>query len=79
VVGEHFEARTVGIHWQSAATSWSQGDFNGDGRVDALDLNQLGKNWLQTAAASSEAAVPEPSGWFLVLARLFVWLRRKAY
>ena len=40
----------VGVNWLEdiAVDGWGLGDFNGDGVVDALDLNELGQNWLAT-------------------------------
>jgi hypothetical protein len=33
-------------NWQQSVLSWLDGDFNGDGVVNAADLNELGQNWL---------------------------------
>jgi hypothetical protein len=59
------DLNVVGAHWLSAVSSWSHGDFNGDGRVNAIDLDAIGQNWLQNAPAAQ--AVPEPTGFVLVL------------
>lgn len=34
------------LNWQQSVASWLDGDFNGDGVVNAADLNALGQNWL---------------------------------
>jgi hypothetical protein len=34
------------VNWQQSVASWLDGDFNGDGVVNAADLNELGQNWL---------------------------------
>jgi hypothetical protein len=36
---------------------WSAGDFTGDGKVDAFDLNLLAANWQFGAGASLDAAL----------------------
>lgn len=61
----------IGLSWLiEGATSWSQGDFNADNTVDAQDLNDVGRNWQSGVEAASTAAVPEPSGFLLLMSAL---------
>ncbi len=48
------------------ATSWAQGDFNGDGNVNSSDLNLLALNW-QSGTIQAASAIPEPSSAVLLL------------
>ena len=41
------------------------GDFNGDNRVDQIELNLIGENWLAVKSPAA-AAVPEPSSMVLL-------------
>ena len=72
----------LGVSWQSATSSWGDGDFNGDGFDDAGDLNILGLWWQQTgddfaaAQAPAQAAVPEPRSSLLAGFMLFVAMWR---
>ncbi len=63
------DLNALGSNWQATnLSSWAQGDSDGDGDADAADLNTLGTNWQAgVAAASSTAAVPEPTGIMLSL------------
>lgn len=63
------DLNVLGGNWRRMdLTSWGQGDSDGDGDADAGDLNALGSNWQAgVAAASSTAAVPEPTGIMLSL------------
>jgi hypothetical protein len=38
-----------------AAVGWAQGDYSGDGKVNAADLNLLGVNWRSGVAAAATA------------------------
>ncbi len=57
------DLNNLAVNWQiTNATSWMQGDFNGDHIVDAIDLNQIGLSWQTeiALAALATAPVPEP-------------------
>ena len=42
----------LGINWQRKnGAGWAHGDFNGDGTVNATDLNAIGVNWQTSLAA----------------------------
>ena len=68
------DLNNLGQNWrQMNATSWDQGDFDGNQVVDAGDLNSVGLNWQHgVAAAAATNAVPEPSGWSLVVVTCFL-------
>ena len=69
----------LGGRWQqSGLTSYAQGDANGDGLANAADLNVVGSNWQAGVAAAAEtAAVPEPSGYLLLLSGLVIFSARR--
>ena len=78
VLPAYYARDIMSLNWQSdSVTGWAQGDFNGDGRIDSSDLNDVGRNWLTSGAAAgaagaaAAAAVPEPSGIRLVVLALF--------
>jgi uncharacterized protein (DUF2141 family) len=53
--------------------TWSQGDFNGDGKVDINDLTIVLANYGQSvgsSAAGTVSAVPAPSAVLLTAAGL---------
>ena len=58
----------------TAASAWCYGDFNADGVVDVADFNVWNSNKFQ---ASDVAAVPEPSGYLLLLGLSWIIFRRK--
>jgi hypothetical protein len=67
------DLNALAVNWRTVGgATWEQGDFTGDGNVGAADLNALALNWNRgvAAAASSPAAVPEPSGIALLLVGL---------
>ena len=71
------DLNALALNWRQPIASWAAGDFNGDGYVSAADLNVLALNWRKAA----NAAVPEPSGLFLlslVLATAFLGVRKGA-
>ena len=56
-------------------TTWSTGDFNGDGLTDVRDFNLLNDN---RSAGLPAFAVPEPAGLsLLAILASFHWLRRR--
>ena len=64
---------------QTTGMTWSQGDLNGDGRVDVNDLTILLSNFGKSSGARIEA-VPEPSCLLLLgigAAGLFACVRRR--
>ena len=73
------DLNVVGVNWQQDEKRWTTGDFTGDGRVDASDLNFVGLNWqrsIPALAATATNAVPEPSGFcLLVVAGLMICRR----
>ena len=74
------DLNVVGINWQANANSWCSGDFNYDGSVNAPDLNEMGVNWLVDVRSAEAAAVPEPSGWAMVLPAIVLFsLRRRLF
>ena len=50
------DAATLADHWGQPG-GWADGDFNGDGLVNAADASILAANWGDHTA---ESAVPEP-------------------
>ena len=48
-----------------SGTTWLTGDTDGDGDTDTVDLTTAIMNF--TSASSAAAAVPEPSGWLLLV------------
>ena len=69
------DLNALALNWEQTATGWSAGDFTANGVVDASDLNVLGLNWLSGNAAV--AAVPEPSGLYLLLAFGLLLIHRR--
>jgi hypothetical protein len=60
------DLNTLALNWRAVdATSWGQGDFNGDSNVNAADLNHLAISWQ--SGVSAAAAVPEPPSIALLL------------
>jgi hypothetical protein len=51
------DLNVVGLHWQQTGDClmWSNGNFDGNERIDAADLNVVGINWLASVA---QARVP---------------------
>ena len=47
----------LAAHWQQTARTWSAGDFTGDGKIDAFDLNALAANWQATDWMSLRGSV----------------------
>ena len=72
----------LGERHSQTGTSWSGGDFTGDGVVNSADLNSLALNWLQSIpVAASDVAVPEPFAVTLALLAVAMfggWHRRKS-
>ena len=56
--------------------AWCAGDFNADGVVDGLDFIKWNDN--KFTSADNVAAVPEPTGLWLLLVTLPLALRRRA-
>jgi len=51
-------------HFNGASPTWADGDFNFDGKVNALDFNAVASNFGKTVSLGSPALgslVPEPS------------------
>ena len=71
----------LALNWQQDTSEWSGGDFTTDGVVDSADLNALGVNWRRSIAlgATANAAVPEPSGWFLMFIGLALAWRQSRH
>jgi hypothetical protein len=46
------------LNWLDSGAVWADGDFTGDGMVDARDLNLLALNWRKAAEAPAAARVP---------------------
>lgn len=68
------------IEWNTnkftPTAAWCAGDFNADGVVDGLDFIKWNDN--KFTSADGVAAVPEPSGLWLLLVTLPLALRRRA-
>jgi hypothetical protein len=62
------DLNALAVHWQSNDTVWSAGDFTGDGRVDADDLNWLGLSCKRSIPLAAAYNVPEPSCHVLLVA-----------
>ena len=63
------------MHFNQSGQNWLAGDFNGDGKVNALDFNAIATNYGQTLPAPGLGlAVPEPMS--IVLLGLPLLLRR---
>ena len=58
----------VRANWGQAVPAGTLGDATGDGVVNSADLDVVRANWGRTQAA----AVPEPTGWILLMA-LTAW------
>ena len=55
------DAQALAINWgTSTGSTWSMGDFTGDGAVGAADASILAANWGWGTGTSESAAVPEP-------------------
>jgi len=76
VNGKDFLALQVGLGIASGA-SLSEGDANGDGAVDALDLSIWEAQFSTSTLAASSAAVPEPTTSALALAALCLAMSRR--
>jgi MYXO-CTERM domain-containing protein len=68
----------MSTHFGSTTGVWSTGDFNYDGKVNALDFNAIATNFGSPAitAPALEAAVPEP-GVFALLGAVTLLARQR--
>jgi hypothetical protein len=68
------------IEWNAnkftSIAEWCAGDFNADGIVDGLDFIQWNDN--KFTSADHQVAVPEPTGFLLLLVSLPLVLRRRS-
>jgi len=72
------DAAVVAEHWGSVtATGPTQGDFNADGKVNALDAAIQVANWGSHVAGAESSAVPEPSVLLLLCTMLAVVVSRR--
>ncbi len=67
----------VGGNWFQTGMSWSEGDFNDDGKVDGGDLALMGGNWM-FGVPPSPAPLPEPSAAVLLVVTAPLLRRRRA-
>ncbi|HEY4261102.1 MAG TPA: hypothetical protein VGM98_13110, partial [Schlesneria sp.] len=69
----------LGQNFNAAGALWSQGDFNYDGTVNALDVNLLATNFGQTMPAEPAlgALVPEPTTLALCTVAIVALPRRR--
>lgn len=71
-------------NWKQVGRTWSQGDLNGDTRVDAFDLDLMRINWNAAPNASfpealaSVAFVPEPGSLGPMMLLISLLLRRSS-
>ncbi|HBO45980.1 MAG TPA: hypothetical protein DD670_19065 [Planctomycetaceae bacterium] len=50
-----------------SAAGLASGDFNGDGKVNAVDASILAANWGYGVSAAESTAVPEPTAAVLLI------------
>ncbi len=80
----------LATNWQLSGT-WKRGDFNFDGQIDISDLGILATNWQSSAGAAPQdleslakalglpdAALPEPTASFGILASAWWLVRRRS-
>lgn len=55
-------------NWNSTGKTFTQGDFDYTGKVDAADLAGVATNWQRSMTTSASAAAPMPAALFAMLA-----------
>jgi hypothetical protein len=81
-----FNALALGYGIKDGSATWSQGDFDYNGKVNTIDFNWLAGNFGQTLPAASDlpaptlgAVVPEPTSVVTSLAMLLTGLKLRRH
>lgn len=68
------------MHFNQTGQSWLTADFNGDGKVNALDFNAIAANFGSgsVSGAGLDAVVPEPQLGFILLGGAVIFRKRRS-